>query len=46
MDISMLTAEEIDWINAYHARVAAETLPRLDDEEKAYLEEKCKPIVK
>ena len=46
MDISMLTAEEIDWINAYHARVAAETLPRLNDEEKAYLEEKCKPIAK
>ena len=44
MDFSLLTADEIAWINAYHARVAAETLPRLNPEEKAFLMEKCAPI--
>ncbi len=44
MDFKMLTQEEINWINKYHARVLAETLPRLNKDEQAYLVEKCKPI--
>jgi len=44
MDLSMLTADEITWIDDYHHRVATETLPRLNDEEKAFLADKCKPI--
>jgi Xaa-Pro aminopeptidase len=44
MDLDMLTTDEIAWINDYHARVAAETLPRLNKEEQAYLADKCKPI--
>ena len=44
MDLSMLTADEIAWINNYHARVATETLPRLYLDEQNFLLEKCKPI--
>ena len=44
MDFSMLTPDEIAWINKYHARVLAETLPRLNPAEQAYLTQKCKPI--
>ncbi len=44
MDFSLLTADEIQWINDYHARVATETLPGLNEDEKAYLIDKCKPI--
>ena len=46
MDLSMLTADEIAWINAYHARVFEAVSPRLNEAEKAYLAEKCKPIEK
>ncbi len=35
---SMLSAEEKDWLNDYHATVAAELLPLLDDEaDRAWL---------
>ena len=44
MDFSMLTPDEIAWINKYHARVLAETQPRLNPAERAYLADKCKPI--
>lgn len=44
IDFSLLTQDEVDWINAYHARVAAETLPRLNEDEHAFLIDKCKPI--
>ena len=44
MDFSMLTADEIAWINKYHARVLAETQSRLSPAERAYLADKCKPI--
>ena len=39
VEVSLLTVEERDWLNAYHARVR-ETLPRLvDDETRAWLEQ-------
>lgn len=41
---SLMTPAEIAWINAYHARVYKETAPLLNEEEKAYLAIKCKPI--
>ena len=44
IDMSLMTDEEIAWINAYHARVYKETAPLLNAEEAAYLAEKCKPI--
>ena len=44
IDRSLMTAEEITWLNAYHQRVYKETAPLLNDEEKAYLSRKCAPI--
>ncbi len=44
MDMSMLTAEEVAWINAYHDKVYKETAPRMNENERAYLADKCKPI--
>jgi Xaa-Pro aminopeptidase len=44
IEMSLMTPAEIAWINAYHARVYKETAPLLNEEEKAYLAIKCKPI--
>ncbi|MEO5322395.1 aminopeptidase P family protein [Mesorhizobium sp. CC13] len=41
----LLTREELDWLNAYHARVLAEIGPMLDGETLAWLEKAAKPIV-
>ncbi len=40
----LLTAEEVDWLNAYHARVRAALAPGLDAETKAWLEEATRAI--
>ena len=44
IDMSLMTAEEIAWINAYHARVYAEVAPLLNAEEAAFLARKCEGI--
>ena len=44
MDLSRMTAEEIQWINDYHAWVYAEVAPLLNAEEAAWLKEKCKAL--
>ena len=45
VDVALLTAEERDWWNAYHARVAAEIGPLLTDAaERAWLEQACAPL--
>jgi Xaa-Pro aminopeptidase len=38
IDIGMLNAQELDWLNAYHARVRSEVRPHVDDETKAWLD--------
>ncbi|NKB54905.1 MAG: M24 family metallopeptidase [Alphaproteobacteria bacterium] len=38
MDLSLLSGAEIDWIDVYHARVFSELSPRMNDEEKEWLE--------
>ena len=38
----LLSKEEIDGINAYHQKVEDELTPLLNDEEAAWLREKCK----
>ncbi|MBU6299127.1 MAG: aminopeptidase P family protein [Alphaproteobacteria bacterium] len=44
VEVSLLTAEERDWLNAYHARVR-ETLSRLvDDETRVWLEKATRAI--
>ncbi len=45
LDRTMLTADEIQWLNAYHQRVYDTLLPHLNEEERAYLQVKCLPIV-
>jgi Xaa-Pro aminopeptidase len=44
MDLSRMTAEEIQWINDYHAWVYAEVAPLLPTAEAAWLKEKCKAL--
>jgi Xaa-Pro aminopeptidase len=45
VDVALLTADERDWWNAYHARVAAEIGPLLTDAaEQAWLEQACAPL--
>ena len=44
IETSILTAEEIEWLNAYHARVKAEIGPLVDDATRAWLETATQPI--
>ncbi|MGM9868974.1 MAG: aminopeptidase P family protein [Sodaliphilus sp.] len=46
IDWAMLTAEEVDQINAYHAMVADQLADLLSEEENAWLKNKCKIINK
>jgi Xaa-Pro aminopeptidase len=39
IEIGMLGRDELDWLNAYHARVRAEVGPALDEPTKAWLEQ-------
>lgn len=41
---TLLTSEEVDWLNAYHARVREALSPGLDAETKAWLDEATKAI--
>ena len=41
IDLSRITKQEREWINAYHAWVYAETAPFLTADEAAWLEKKC-----
>ena len=40
----MLTDDEIRWLNEYHRTVCEKLSPDLDEEERAWLKEKCKAI--
>ncbi|MCQ2342662.1 MAG: aminopeptidase P family N-terminal domain-containing protein [Paludibacteraceae bacterium] len=44
MEFSMLTPDEVAWINDYHAWVEREVTPLLNEDEAAYLHTKCLPI--
>lgn len=44
IDKALMTVEEIDWLNAYHARVLAEIGPELDGEDRVWLERACAAI--
>ena len=41
---AMLTREEFDWLNAYHARVRNEVAPLLTGDERAWLESATSPF--
>ena len=42
--VSELTADEINWINAYHQAVYEKLSPMLNDEERAWLKDKTEAI--
>ncbi|MBO5205434.1 MAG: M24 family metallopeptidase C-terminal domain-containing protein, partial [Prevotella sp.] len=44
IDFSMMTAEEIDWLNQYHKTVYEKLSPLLDDEEREWLNTACKAV--
>jgi len=44
IDVSMLSQAELGWLNAYHARVAAEVRPHLDDATKTWLDLATAPL--
>jgi Xaa-Pro aminopeptidase len=44
IDTALLTADEISWIELYHARVAEALMPLLDDETRAWLEAATRPL--
>uniref|UniRef100_UPI0015753746 M24B family metallopeptidase n=1 Tax=Sphingomonas bacterium TaxID=1895847 RepID=UPI0015753746 len=44
IDPALLTAPELSWLDAYHARVAATIGPALEMEDRAWLESRCMPV--
>ena len=44
VDVALLSAAEIAWWNAYHARVLAVIGPQLDGSDRAWLERACAPL--
>ena len=44
IDTAMLTAEEIAWVDAYHAKVRAVLSPRLAGDDLAWLERETQPL--
>jgi Xaa-Pro aminopeptidase len=44
VETGLLTAQEREWLNAYHARVLAEIGPRLEGSELAWLEAATAPV--
>ena len=44
IDVTLLTDEELSWLNAYHNTVCATLAPHLDAAEKLWLEAATKPI--
>jgi len=44
IDIGLLSPAEIDWLNAYHARVAREVRGQLDDATRAWLDAATVPL--
>jgi Xaa-Pro aminopeptidase len=39
VDVAMLSRDELDWLNAYHARVRTEVGPALDEATRAWLDQ-------
>lgn len=46
IDTALLSDEEIAWLNSYHAQVYEKLAEQLEDAEKAFLQEKTRPISK
>ncbi len=46
VDLSLLDERELDWLNAYHARVRDEFAPLLEGSDRAWLEAQTEPITR
>lgn len=46
IDLQLMTQEEIDWLNDYHAMVYDKLSPLLNEEEKEWLKQATKPLFK
>ena len=46
IDHELFTVQEVEWINAYHAKVYAALKNDLNAEEQKWLKEKCNPLVR
>lgn len=46
VDTSMLTDEELRWLNEYHRRVHDTLSPRLDEKERAWLDRNTRPLTR
>jgi Xaa-Pro aminopeptidase len=44
LDTELMTTDEIDWLDAYHARVHAEIGPLVDGEVLGWLDEATAPL--
>ena len=44
IELSLMTEDEIDWLNAYHVRVYKEVSPLLNAEERKFLARKCAAV--
>ncbi len=44
IDRSLLRADEVDWLNAYHATVLQRLAPRIQGDALAWLQRRCQPI--
>ena len=44
VDVSLLSPAELDWLNAYHAKVEREFSGKLDENERSWLSSACAPI--
>ena len=44
IDFPLLTKEEVDWLNEYHQVVYDQLAPLLNEDEKAWLKDKCKEV--
>jgi Xaa-Pro aminopeptidase len=44
IDWSLMTKTEINWLNTYHVRVYETVAPKLKEDEREWLSEKCTPF--
>ncbi len=44
IDPALMTADELAWLNAYHAQVIARIGPLLEGEDRGWLDRKCAPL--
>ena len=46
VEVSLLSDQELEWLNGYHAHVREKVLPLLEGEDARWLTEKCRPLTR